>query len=302
LLATFGVGALVAAAALYDFNQWKAPLARRLSGISGYDFAVNGAIRMKWSIVPTLLIEDIVAKNVTWAHEENILEIQRVEVQPSIMAALAGAFVAKSVLIEDVRVNFQSDGDGRVNWRQDIHQALSPGSAAAAAVVPVALQRLDVHEVKLRFRSDWAQSEETYTIDDFVIAAAAPSAPIAVSLSAVLKDFPFNFSGTIGTPQNYLRNEAASVALQGAYGVAEMNFSGAVQRPRTLEGMDIQFLLEAESLNDFGTVALGSAGNFDLPKDQPVRVSARAVSGDNGPYLENIELRVGGIILRPQDP
>ena len=62
-----------------------------------------------------------------------------------------------------------------------------------------------------------------------------------------------------------------------------------------LRGIELDFTLHAESLNEFGPV--GSAENFELPQDEPVRITARATDDEIGPRIEEFELRVGTIVL-----
>ena len=111
------LGALAVTVSIYDFDQWKAPLAAQLKAATGYDITIAGDIGVKASYVPTLVINDISIANVAWASQEKFVEIARVEVRPSIVSILFGSLIAEEVLFDGVRVNFETDGDGGANWR-----------------------------------------------------------------------------------------------------------------------------------------------------------------------------------------
>ena len=290
-------GACAVTVSIYDFDQWKAPLAAQIKAATGYGITIAGDISVKASFVPSLVVNDISIANVAWATQRKFVEIAHVEVRPSIISVLFGFPIVEEIVVDGVRINFETDGDGGANWRQQRDGAM-PGNALGFDMGAVALRKLSVSNVKLRFRSGWAQMEEVYEIDSMTIAIVAPAESISIALSGVVRNHPLEIAGTIGTLDSYTQNKSALVALQGSYGSAEMTLSGSIGQPRVFEGIDLDFKLHAETLNDFGPVTLGTTGVYELPKDQPVRIVAHATSTESGPQIENFELRIGNVILK----
>ncbi|MCZ6895257.1 MAG: AsmA family protein, partial [Gammaproteobacteria bacterium] len=276
---------------------WKAPLVAQVKAATGYDITIAGDSGVKASYVPTLVVNDISIANVAWASQEKFVEIARVEVRPSIMPILFGSLIAEEVLFDGVRVNFETDGDGGANWRQQRDGAVAE-NALDFDMRAVALRKLSGFDIKLRFRSGWAQMEEVYRVDEVTVATNALAEPISIALSGVVRNHALEITGTIGTLESYAQNKSASVALQGSYGGAEMTLTGSIGQPRIFAGIDLDFKLHAETLNDFGPVTLGTTGVYELPKDQPVRIVAHATSTEFGPQIENFELRIGNLILK----
>ncbi len=291
------LGALAVTVSIYDFDQWKAPLAAQVKAATGYDITIAGDISVKGSYVPTLVVNDISIANVAWASQEKFVEIARVEVRPSIVSILFGSLIAEEVLFDGVRVNFETDGDGGANWRQQRDGAVAE-NALDFDMSAVALRKLSGFDIKLRFRSGWAQMEDVYRVNEVTVATNAPAKPISIALSGVVRNHALEIIGTIGTLESYAQNKSASVALQGSYGGAEMTLSGSISQSRVFAGIDLDFKLHAETLNDFGPVTLGTTGVYELPKDQPVRIVAHATSTEFGPQIENFELRIGNLILK----
>ncbi|GEM_PF-2942680 len=295
-------GILLAAAvvflSLYDFAQWQQPIATHLSNAVGREVQVVGPIHIRKSLAPTLVIEGVGIANRPWAKEDHIAHVARVEIRPSFLAALVGSLVIKELVFDGVNINIETDGDGGANWHRDVAPGDLGSSPAVAPNDYIPVRKLSVRNMVLRYRSGWAQMEENYDIQAIDIAATGLASPIEVSMNAVHKGNVVNVAGTVGQLSSFANNAPAAVRLAGNYGSAQMTLTGDIAEGRTLDGMDLDFELNAESLNEYAAIQVTTTTSYELPQNQRVKVTARAISDEQGPRLIDLVVRIGGVVLR----
>jgi hypothetical protein len=108
-----------------------------------------------------------------------------------------------------------------------------------------------------------------------------------------------SLNGHLGSARAMLEGEPFNVNLQGRYQGRESDaavaMAGRIARLRGLADMHLKFTVQADSLNDIGSIS-----GFELPRDTPVAITGAVVNNGEGPQLADYVLRIGQAIIRPQ--
>ena len=288
-----GVGLMIASLRFHP-EALREALASGLTVATGRPWDVAGAVRFVPGVTPVVEFNTLRTANVAWAGEADFISIGTARFETGWWGLLTGTPVVSRVRLADVAVNLETDGDGGNNWS-------SPAATQTVAVnVPPGLDSIRIERTRVRFRSGWAEAETTYPIDTIILEVHGVSMPIALALDAHVKGQPLSVGGQLGSPAAMFGGEAFDIALSGRYSGSESNANvvvdGRVGRLAGLEGLDVTLTLEADSLNEVGSIS-----GFELPRDTPVSITAVAVNSGAGPQLQDYVLRIGQAILRPQN-
>jgi uncharacterized protein involved in outer membrane biogenesis len=291
LLVSVGI---VIAVLRFDPEGLRDALESGLADATGRTWDVVGAVRFAPGLTPAVEFNMLHTPNAAWASEADFIRIGSARFDTGWWGLLTGAPLVSRVRLADVAVNLETDGDGGNNW------SLPPTSRTLAVRVPPAIDSIRVERTLVRFRSGWAEAETTYPIESLILEVNGGSMPLALALDARVKGQPLSVGGHLGSPAAMFGGEPFDIALSGRYSGRESNadvvVDGRVGRLTGLEGLDVKFTLKAESLNEVGSIS-----GFELPRDTPVSITAVARNNGAGPQLQDYVLRIGQVILRPQD-
>ncbi|MEM7543471.1 MAG: AsmA family protein [Pseudomonadota bacterium] len=277
----------------FDYERLKAPLADALTNATGFKFEIDD-IGYGLAPLPTLVINKVRAANQPWATHPHIVDIERIVVRPDLRAASRGQLKPHHVLIETLTLNLETDYHGNPNWQRENANAAEMTNLAA---LPLPAE-ITLTNANLRFNSGWALTEQTHPLHRLSIVADETTQNLQIAGETISGKHAISFEGTVGQLESFVQNTPAEIDLKGAYGAAQMTLEGTIDRPGTIGGVDLDFVLTAESLNDFGPIDAGNLGVYDLPKDQKVKLTAHATSNEQGPYIDDFLLKVGGFIFR----
>lgn len=268
-----------------------------LAGATGRTWVVAGAVRFVPGLRPTVEFSDVRTPNAAWAAAADFIRIESLRFDVGWWGLLRGTPRVSQVLLGDVTVNLETDGDGGNNWSMT---PLAQLDRRTELRVPPGLERVRIEHTIVRFRSGWADAEMTYPVATVLFELHGESTPLALAFDASVNGQPLSASGQLGSPAAMLGGEAFDIALSGRHSGRESNanfvVSGQVERLAGLEGLELTFTLKADSMNDVGAIS-----GFELPRDTPVSITAVAVNEGEGPQLQDYVLRIGQAILRPQN-
>ena len=281
----------------FDAAAVRERLEAGLAAATGRPWSIAGDVRLVPGTRPTVEVRGLRTPNTRWAAEADFIRIEHLRFETGWWGLLRGAPRVSRVLLGDVAVNLETDGEGGNNWSLPGAVRRGPGTAVS---VPPGLQRVRIERTRVRFRSGWAEAETSYPIASIVLELHGDATPLALAFDARVNEGELSGSGKLGSPATMLRGEPFEIALSGRYSgresTADIAVAGRVERLAGLEGLELTFTLKADSLNDVGSIA-----GYALPRDTPVSITAVAVNEGAGPQLRDYVLRIGQAILRPQD-
>lgn len=272
-----------------------------LKSATNRSWYLDGDTTFKPSLKPRLVFTKLRTDNVTWAAQADLVSIEKLIATSSWWSVVRGQPAISAVEVLGLELNLETDFDGNGNWARQgaptMASTIAPRKNDDAIAAPN-LIRFTGNRV--RYRSGWGDIEKIYPIDLIELLMIDADKPVDVRLETLAGDRYVSATGALGSPRAMLGGTAFDVAMEGHYkgreSEAQLDLTGTVGSLAGLDGVRVELTLEADSLNDVGSIS-----GIELPQDTPVKVTAVMASGENGLILEDYVLRIGLAIIRPQE-
>jgi len=280
--------ALAAFLLTFDANRYKDRIARLVEARTGRSFAIDGAIGLKLSLLPTLTVEGARLGNADWAQDADLLVLARVEARAALLPLLRGELALERLVAGPAELNLEHNADGEANWQ------LAPLHAPAAAAPPAeglaaGFETVTLRAVRIRYRQPGRERPLELGIEQLDLEAEHPTAPLSLALEAQAAGQRLDLNATIESLAALRDGERLEVQASGALGALALELDGSITHPRRLAGLDLRLALAAPSLAGAGAL-LGAA----LPPLAPARLEARLSDARGTAALEDLRLRLGG--------
>lgn len=100
----------------FDLNKYKSEISAIVEKQIGRKFSINGDAKLGISLIPTLELNDVTLANATWSKNPNMLSLERLDVQVSIMPLLKKEIeIYKAILIKPM-IYLEVNKQGQANW------------------------------------------------------------------------------------------------------------------------------------------------------------------------------------------
>lgn len=293
LLVLAGVGIFLAT---FDANAYKPRLQQAVQEATGRALTLEGPLRLRPSLRPTLAAERVSFANAAWGSRPEMAKLASLEVALAVLPLMRGEIAIERIVLVEPDILFETDAQGRANW--DLVPA--PGAAPPpgpdqrpaerGAPPQVAVDLVRIERGRLAFRDGRTGRVTTLAVPR--LEAAIPAgAPMRLDLEATLDGTAFTIAGTAG-PLARLLDPAArtpfpldlTVALAGA----RVGLKGTIAEPMAGKGYDMT--VEA-AVPDLARLAALVPGAPTVPPLRGIEVSVAARDG-GGPIPELRALRL----------
>lgn len=254
---TVGIAALlmvVAAACLHvlvDPERLKKSALDRAQ--SAWDRALLvGDVEFRLFPVPSLHATKVSLANPSWGKDPHLLQADTVRADLELLALLTGKVRVKSLSVEGVKAALEVADDGAVSWEMKGRRAPAKDRAESGAGDPLQIARVHIHNARIVYRKQKAQSQpEPWLVEDAVVEAlpgrkdARIEAKIARHGRALRVKGSFADLSGIGT-----KGAASNGKIDLDWGRARLAAEGRFPLEKGLAGMDLAAHLEASAMED----------------------------------------------------
>ncbi len=183
-----------------DVKTIVGPFQKRIKDATGRDLSV-GAIDLKLSLEPRLVIQDVTLSNPSWAKSPQLLTAKRVEVEFALLPLLHRDFQVRSLALIEPRIALETDAKGAGSW--DVGGAIANTPAAATPKGAAAMGGLFVGDVSisngvLTYRDGESGKVTTVTIADLALNARDPQSAVSARFRGSVDDIAVALEGDIG--------------------------------------------------------------------------------------------------------
>src|SRR5204862_7612452 len=94
-----------------------APAQASIKSSTGRDLAINGAIDLKLSLEPKVVLNDVTFSNAAGSKVADMARAKRVESQVALLPLLSRRFEVVELMLSDRAIVLETDAQGRANWQ-----------------------------------------------------------------------------------------------------------------------------------------------------------------------------------------
>ena len=293
---------MVAASAVFlarfDPNSLKPRIEVAVQQATGRTLALNGPIRLTWSLWPTLALTNVALANPPGFSRPEMATLQRLDVQLALLPLLHNRIAITRLDLQHPDIMLEQDAQGRANWVFTPAPKQAPATPAQSGGTPKPGDRVSVSDVRiadgtLTWRDDRTGRTTTLTLARLTATAASPDAPLHLAMTAAYGSVPFTVGGDVGALLRLQQPNTTTpwpIKLNLAVAGATTSVDGSFTKP--LQGRGYTLAIDA-TIPDLASLA-PLLPAIRLPPLHDVHLAARvADSGGPVPHVEAATLTLG---------
>jgi hypothetical protein len=190
-----------------DHELIKRELATRVQASTGFELQINGPFELPYSLLPTVVLEDIVLNNPDFNGEKNLLEAEELRIRFSALPLIRGEILVYETSMSSVDLNLQVDEDGRSNWIS--------GETGGTIGLPAqfAVHEVDSDDIRLSYTNLQTGVAFDGRIDELSLKAPIYSDQIQMESLLEFLGTPIEISGSLGSTEDILSGSAFPIDL-----------------------------------------------------------------------------------------
>jgi uncharacterized protein involved in outer membrane biogenesis len=256
------IATLLAAVAVYDWNNARGFIAQKVKERTGRDLFIGELQVHPFSLHPRVQIAEVELSNAEWGQQRPMIAAETVDFRVSLLPLLRGRVVFPDVTLGDADILLQQDAEGRRNW------VLNPEKEKKeTGEEPVQIGRLTVDRGRLAVKD--AKSKTDVVLDVQTTSDATYGVEFAARGTA--KGYEFAAQGAGGGLLS-IQDETTPypIRIQAKIGEANATFEGTVTGLVALAAVDGRATVAGRNL---GTLA--DALNLSFPDTKPYKVAGQ---------------------------
>ena len=254
----------------FDLNEYKPKIEKIVYEQTGRKLALNGDIKLKISLIPTVAIQNAVFENASWAKKKDMISIKEADVSLAILPLLDKEIEIGEINVIDPVVNLAVNKDGVGNWifekpgekneneeqevKEEKQEKEEVNGAAAPFLASFFAQRINIKNGIINYTDEKSGTKTAVTIKNFELEAEDDNDDIDLIFDVVFNGDEIKGTATGDSVNTILENKPYHITL-------DTKAYGAMLKAKALLN-DLTGDLSFES-----DLSLSSPkGNFDLPK------------------------------------
>ena len=270
VLLVLGAVTVGVAVALFDPEAQKPRIAAAVEAATGRRLTLAGPVGLKFSLVPTVTLEDVSLANMPGGSRPEMARVDRVEAEFALLPLLSRRLELRRVVLRAPDILLETDAEGRPNWAFAPAGGAEPGSAAPPAPPaapqgdvaassprppPISVERVTVTDGRVVYRDGATGSARTLEIERFSTEpVAGPDGLLRFDGAAAFDGLPITLRGEAGGPARLFGAGSISpwpLRAAVAAGGAEARVEGVVEQPLQRRGWRVSVAAKIPDVSRF---------------------------------------------------
>ncbi|WP_428536172.1 AsmA family protein [Rhodopila sp.] len=303
------VGAGAVFISRFDPNSLKPRIAEAVKRATGRDLALNGKIGLKFSLTPTIRVDNVAFANPPGFSRPQMATLQSMELELGLLPLLSKRIEIERLVLIHPDILLEKPPTGQPNWQltPEVSPTAPAGSqqptpTAGSAKTAVSVNAIRIQDGTLAYRDDATAKTTTLLLPKLQATAASPDSPLHLDADASYAGTPLTLAADTGSLTRLQQPAATSpwpLKLTLTAAGAKLTADGSITQPLQGKGYNL-------TLN--GTVPDASVlkpllQGFSPPPLHDVTFAAKvADSGATLPDISSLTLHVGASDLNAQVP
>lgn len=263
-----------------DVNQYKPQIESAVQRATQREFAITGAIELKPSLIPTLLIRGVTLGNVAGSRNP-FVTIKRFEARVRLKPSLSRRLEISRVEIDGAHVLLETDKDGRRSWDFGVAQPAEPERPLSFDVSAV-----EITDAVIDYRA-FGRAPITLTVARLALSSSDATAPMSLDLMTHINKHEVTARGTLAPLTSWTGNATCHLDLTLASGALEFTIAGDIATPLAAPMAKLTFALAAPSGAEIASL-LGTT----LPVLAPVRMTGVITAASDRVIVDDLAFAI----------
>ncbi|HSN53692.1 MAG TPA: AsmA-like C-terminal region-containing protein [Candidatus Sulfomarinibacteraceae bacterium] len=272
-----------------DLSRWRDTAAAALSDALGREVRITGEFEPEIGRTTRLVAGGVTIANADWSDEPAMLAVDRVEAEIDLRSLFSGPLIIRDVRVAGVRLVFETDREGRLNWALGRRGRRSPNAGPFRLVIGRAV----VEDLEILYRSPATSRELELAVERFE-SSLDGSGLLDVELDGSFRGRDLHLAGWIGTLSGLIRGREVEHDLEGRFGNVHFATAGTIAHLAALDGV-----AATVEVHGTGPGALRSLLSLPDGLDTPFTLTAEVAPAAAGNRVR-VEADLGGIEVRAQ--
>jgi uncharacterized protein involved in outer membrane biogenesis len=265
----------------YDFNQFKPTIIEEVKKATGRNLALGGDIKLKVSLSPSLVVEQVALSNAKWGAKPQMISAKRVEVRIQLIPLLFSEIkLDKLVLVEpEVSIEINKEGKSNLDFTPPAGQAApgqpkvakqpSPTKAPSAkqeelSLPPLAFREMIIEKGLVSYSDLQTGEKHTLALESLKGSLPGMDKPVKLDAKGAIDGENFTLAGVVGALDGLTGGGSPwPVGVKLGFRGATLDVKGSIKNP--LQGIGIDLAIKAKG-DDLAKLAprTGLGGPFSL--------------------------------------
>lgn len=284
---------VVIAVSTFDVNQYKGELTQLVEEATGRKLQIGGEIRIAYSLIPTVVVEDVKFANASWGSKPDMLSLDKFEVQVSLMPLLSGNIQVNRVILLSPEILLETNKEGIGNWvleSKKTEDKVSPPSESDTLFPTIVINEVHIENARITYKDGVTGKETKVVIEKIKTESDSFDDPLSLLVKVVYNEIPIQIEGTLGSLNQLTANEKYPVDLEININDAKISLHGQVAKPMEGKGLDLNISLVADSL-----VSIGKLVEKELPAVGTVKISSHVFEAEGLYTIKGFKANLGKI-------
>ena len=274
----------------FDVNQYKGDIIKLVEQKTGRNFDIGGNLKLGFSLIPTVIVEDVKFGNADWGSAPEMISVKYFEAQVGLIPLLSGNISVNRLVLDSPEILLETNKQGQGNWVFATGAKSKPDKTENTNGTP---PKLDINEVniksaKVTYKDGVTGKTTKVDIDELKAEAGSFAKPVELLLRAKYNEIPVKVDGTIGSLDNLTNNKNFPLNIKASVNDTKLSLNGKIDQPMDARGIDVDVNFDADSLETFEKIS-----GKKLPKTGPIHISGNVSEKDGAYFIKAMQAEVG---------
>ena len=261
-----------------DVNQYKPKIIELVKNTTKRDFNIEGDLKLAPSLIPTLKVSGVTFGNAAWGEKKPMVSVGDFEAQVALMPLLKKNIQVNKLILNKPEILLETNKDGVGNWVLDTGPSKQKTDDTSSQDLALNVNEIQINDASLVYRDGKTGKTNELEVDEIRVESSGSSSPVELLVKSTLNDAPLNIDGELGSLDSLMANKESPIDITIDLGKAEISAQGKVSKPKSMQGLDLNFNVEIDRLADLSKLA-----GQELPDAGPISLSGK-LSEANGIY------------------
>jgi len=238
-----------------DINQYRDQIIAEAQEATGRKVRIDGEMDLKISLSPAIVLNDVGLSNAEWASSEEMVSVNRFELEVAIVPLLSSELQIKRLVVIDPVIELETRADGTANWALEVGEhsgeaAESSDSGDEGGELKASFDEILIEGGRVTYRDGATGETLALTIDSLTAAASGTSSPLVLDFTGSYQEVPVTLAGSLSSLAVLTDpDQKKSVDLTGGLGDIQFTALGSGILTGGQPSADIALTFKADDLS-----------------------------------------------------